>query len=180
MHSSHHSSAQLAVTCGIVLCVVGQVGHAAVLAAGAGGFTVREQVEFAGTPALAWKHLLDVGSWWAAEHTYSGRTANLSITLGSGLQGCWCEKLDNGGFVRHMEVVLVIPERTLRLLGGLGPLQPMGASGALTFTLHSKSPGTTTVVAEYSVAGYSREGLAQLAGPVDGVLAEALARFAKR
>lgn len=176
---SSHRSVLLAASCAIVLSLASEAGHAAVLAAGAGGFTVREEVEFAGAPALAWKHLLDIGSWWAAEHTYSGRAANLSITLGSGLQACWCEKLDNGGFVRHMEVVLVIPEKTLRLEGGLGPLQAMGASGALTFTLRGQASGTTTVVAEYSVAGYSREGLAGMAGPVDGVLGEAMARYAK-
>jgi hypothetical protein len=177
---SSHRAAVLAVSCAIGLCSVSEAGHAAVLAAGAGGFTLREEVKFAGTPALAWQHLIDVGSWWDPAHTYSGRSSNLSIRLGPGLGGCWCEKLDNGGFVRHMEVVLVIPQKTLRLSGGLGPLQAMGANGALTFTLRSEAPGTTTVVAEYAVAGYSREGLTELAGAVDGVLGEAMARFAKR
>jgi hypothetical protein len=173
-------SAVLAVSCAIGLCSVSAAGHAAVLAAGAGGFLVREEVRFAGTPALAWQHLMDVGSWWSPEHTYSGKSSNLSITLGPGPGGCWCEKLDNGGFVRHLEVVLVMPPKTLRLSGGLGPLQAMGVSGALTFTLKGETPGTTTVVAEYAVSGYSRAGLTQLAGTVDGVLGEAMARFAKR
>jgi uncharacterized protein YndB with AHSA1/START domain len=174
---SSYRSALLAVSCAVGLS---SVGHAAVLAAGAGGFTVREEVQFSGTPELAWRHLLDVGSWWSAEHTYSGKSSNLSITLGPGPRGCWCERLDQGGFARHLEVVLVMPQKTLRLSGGLGPLQAMGVSGALTFTLRSAAPGTTTVVAEYAVAGYSREGLGGLAGAVDGVLGEAMARFAKR
>lgn len=177
---SSYRRAVLALSCAIGLAPVSTVGQAAVLAAGAGGFTVREEVQFAGTPALAWQHLIDVGSWWNPEHTYSGKSSNLSITLGPGPGGCWCEKLDNGGFVRHLEVVLVIPQKTLRLSGGLGPLQAMGTSGALTFTLRSETPGTTTVVAEYAVAGYSREGMTELAGAVDGVLGEAMGRFAKR
>jgi hypothetical protein len=179
MRNPFHAAA-LAAACAMVLAALSGGAHAAVLAAGEGGFTVHEEVEFAGTPAVAWQHLLDVGSWWAPAHTYSGKSSNLSITLGPGPGGCWCEKLDNGGFVRHMEVVLVMPQKTLRLSGGLGPLQPMGVSGALTFTLHSKTPGTTTVTADYSVAGYSREGLAQLANAVDGVLGDAMAQFAKR
>lgn len=131
---------------------------------------------FAGSPATAWKRLIDVGSWWNPEHTYSGHSANLTLTLQPG--GCWCEKLDNGGFVRHLEVVLVIPEKTLRLTGGLGPLQGMGATGALTFTLRSASPTATTVIAECPVVGYSREGLSSVAGAIDQVLAEQLQRFA--
>jgi len=150
--------------------------HGAVLGSNAGGFTVREEVEFAGSPANAWKRLIDVGSWWNPQHTYSGHSSNLTLTLRPG--GCWCEKLDNGGFVRHLEVVLVIPERTLRLTGGLGPLQGIGATGALTFTLRSTSPTATTVIAEYSVVGYSREGLSSIAAAVDEVLGEQLQRFA--
>jgi hypothetical protein len=152
--------------------------HAAVVGSSADGFTLREEVEFAGPPESAWKRLVDVGSWWNPAHTYSGSSSNLTLTLSPG--GCWCEKLENGGFARHLEVVLVIPEKTLRLTGGLGPLQGMGATGALTFTLRKASPTATTVVAEYSVVGYSREGLASIAGAVDQVLGEQLQRFAAK
>lgn len=54
---SSHRPALLAASCVVVLSLVSEVGHATVLAAGAGG----------------WKHLLDIGSWWSAEHTYSAR-----------------------------------------------------------------------------------------------------------
>jgi hypothetical protein len=56
----------------------------------------------------------------------------------------------------------------------------MGATGALTFTLRSASATATTVIAEYSVVGYSREGLAGIAGGVDQVLGEQLQRFASK
>ena len=160
----------------IAVCFAASPVHGAVLGSSAGGFMVREEVELAGSPATAWKRLIDIASWWNPEHTYSGHSANLTLTLQPG--GCWCEKLDNGGFVRHLEVVLVIPEKTLRLTGGLGPLQAMGATGALTFTLRSASPTATTVIAEYSVVGYSRDGLSCVAAAVDQVLAEQLQRFA--
>lgn len=152
--------------------------HSAVVGSSANGFTVREEVEFAGPPEGAWKRLIDVASWWNPEHTYSGHSSNLTLTLSPG--GCWCEKLENGGFARHLEVVLVIPEKTLRLSGGLGPLQGMGATGALTFTLRKASDTVTTVIAEYSVVGYSRDGLSGIAGAVDEVLGEQLKRFAAK
>jgi hypothetical protein len=152
--------------------------NGAVVGSNAAGFTVREEVTFSGPPASAWKRLIDVGSWWSPKHTYSGRSSNLSLALTPG--GCFCEKLENGGFARHLEAVLVMPERILRLTGGLGPLQAMGATGALTFTLREASPSTTTVIAEYSVVGYSGEGLAGIAGAVDEVLGEQLQRFAAK
>jgi hypothetical protein len=158
--------------------LVARPAHAAVVGSNAGGFTVREQVTFAGSAAGAWKRLIDVASWWNPKHTYSGNSSNLTLALSPG--GCWCEKLENGGFVRHLEVVLVIPEKMLRLVGGLGPLQGMGASGALTFTLREASPTATTVVAEYSVVGYSHEGMGDVAGAVDEVLGEQLKRYASK
>jgi hypothetical protein len=157
------------------LCAASNAADGAVVSSGAGGFVVREQVNFAGNAASAWKRLVDVGSWWDPRHTYSGRSSNLSLTLQPG--SCWCEKLDGGGFVRHLEVVLVMPGKMLRLIGGLGPLQGTGATGALTFTLSSTSQARTTVVAEYAVVGYSPDGLTSLAAAVDEVLADQMKRF---
>ena len=129
-----------------------------------------------GNVASAWNRLVDIASWWDPKHTYSGHSSNLSITLEPG--GCWCEKLEQGGFAKHLDVVLVIPRKALRLTGGLGPLQGMGATGALTFTLRRISNARTEVVAEYAVVGYSHDGLGSLAPAVDSVLAEQLDRFA--
>ena len=149
---------------------------AAVVASGAGGFVVREVVVFAGAPDAAWQRLVNPALWWSGAHTYSGSADNLSLALEPG--GCWCERLPAGGFVRHMAVVYAVPGSTLRLTGGLGPLQGMGASGALTFTLKPDAPGTTRVVAQYAVTGFAADGFSDIAAQVDVVLAEQLRRFA--
>jgi hypothetical protein len=151
---------------------------AAVVASGPGGFVIREEVVYAGTPAAAWQRLVRPRDWWDPEHTYSHDASRLTLTLKSG--GCWCERLGDGGFVRHLEVLYVAPGKALRLGGGLGPLQRMGVSGALSFTLAADAPGTTRVVAEYAVSGYAPAGLAELAVAVDEVLGAQLARFAGR
>ena len=70
-----------------------------------------------------------VGSWWNPEHTYSHDSRNLSIDARPG--GCFCEKLDNGGGVEHMKVVLAWPGRMLRMTGALGPLQGSGLAGSM-------------------------------------------------
>ena len=159
----------------VAIVLISPTAPAAVVASGVGGFIIRDEVVYPGERAAAWQRLVRIQDWWSSAHTYSGNSANLSMSLRPG--GCWCEKLPNGGFVRHMDVVLVIPGETLSVTGGLGPLQAMGATGALTFTLKDGAKGTT-VIAEYAVTGYSAGGIGQLAAPVDEVLAEQLASFA--
>ena len=147
-----------------------------VVSSGPSGFAVREEAEYSGAPAAAWRRLIHPADWWSSQHTYTGDAAHMSLSVEPG--GCWCETLPNGGFVRHMEVVYAAPGVALRLVGGLGPLQAMGASGALTFKLSAAEGGKTKVVAEYTVVGYAADGFAQLAVAVDQVLAEQLKRFA--
>ncbi|MBS0396967.1 MAG: ATPase [Proteobacteria bacterium] len=146
-----------------------------VVAAGAGGFEVRAEALYPGDPASAWRRLLRPRDWWDPAHTYSKDARNLSLEATPG--GCWCERLAGGGFVRHLEVVYLAPRATLRLSGGLGPLQGMGASGSLTFTLQAE--GTATRIRlDYVVAGFAPAGFADLARAVDGVLGAQLARYA--
>jgi hypothetical protein len=76
-----------------------------------------------------------------------------------------------------MDVVYAEPGKALRLTGGLGPLQQMGATGAMTFDF--KADGTNTrLTVTYVVTGFvAGQGFATLAPAVDGVLAEQVARF---
>jgi len=129
------------------------------------GFAVTQAATIAAPPARVWRTLLQPRLWWDGGHTYSGDAANLSIDLEA---GCFCERLPNGQ-VRHMTVVYAEEARTLRLFGGLGPLQQSGAAGALTVSLTPERAGTK-VTLSYDVGGYARGGLERWAAPVDGVL----------
>ena len=149
---------------------------AAVVASGAGGFALHHDVVFPGTPSQAWERLIAPARWWSAEHTYSGDAKNLA--LGAVPGGCWCETLPGGGFVRHMDVLYVAPGHALRLSGGLGPLQGMGAGGALTFTLKPDG-GTTHIVVDYVVSGYAAGGFEAIAPAVDAVLGQQLAALVR-
>lgn len=77
----------------------------------------------------------------------------------------------------HAEVVLVQPRTLLRLSGALGPLQELGAAGALSFAL-AKVQGGTEVTLTYRVGGFSPDGLDKLAPIVDRVLGDQLKRYA--
>ena len=116
----------------------------------------------------------NVGDWWSSAHTFSGDAHNL--TIDEKATGCFCEKLPNGGSVRHLEVVNIAPAKTVVLIGGFGPLQSVAATGSLSFQLSAVSGGTKLDVTS-AVAGYVPAGLNTWAGPVDTVLSEQVTRL---
>ena len=141
----------------------------------AAGFEVTEKATIAAPAARVYAALLTPAAWWNKDHSWSGSAANLSIDLAT---GCFCEKLPKG-FVRHMTVVFADGATTLRLFGGLGPMQFTGASGHLTFVL-KPAGDQTELTLTYDVGGYAKGGLAEKwAAPVDGVLGEAAGRLKK-
>lgn len=145
----------------------GATPRAEVVDAGATGFTVKIVRHVAAPPAKVFATAIAVGSWWGSDHTYSGVAANMTIDAKPG--GCWCEQLINGGGVKHMEVVFVDPGKLLRFRGGLGPMQSMAATGAMTWEFKAAGDGTD-LTWTYAVTGYQPGGFESLAPAVDGVL----------
>jgi hypothetical protein len=158
----------------ILAALVPSAALCKVLDSASNGFTVKETYTVAATPDEAYRRVIRVGEWWNSQHTFSGDAHNLSIEEKP--MGCWCEKLPGGGAVRHMQVVYLAPGKLLRFTGGLGPLQGMAATGALTVQFTAVEGGTRVDVL-YAVTGYSAGGLNALAAPVDSVLAEQFLRF---
>jgi uncharacterized protein YndB with AHSA1/START domain len=146
-----------------------------VLDSGPGGFTVRETVTIAASPDEVYRRILhNVGDWWSSDHTYSGDAHNLSIEEKP--MGCFCEKLPNGGSVRHMEVVYLAPGKVIGMNGALGPLGSLAATGSMQIQLTAAGSGTNVVV-NCAVAGYLPKGMNTWAAPVDGVLNEQFTRL---
>jgi uncharacterized protein YndB with AHSA1/START domain len=139
------------------------------------GFTVRTTLAIqAPNDDVYRKFMRNIGDWWNPDHTFSGDSHNLSIEEKAA--GCFCEKLPNGGGVRHMEVVNLAPGKSVTLSGALGPLQSMAAAGTLTVQF-SPSEGGTKLSVTYAVGGYTPGGMNALAGPVDAVIAEQFTRL---
>jgi uncharacterized protein YndB with AHSA1/START domain len=139
------------------------------------GFTVRNTVTVSADPAKAYTALTDgIGKWWDPDHTFSHDAANLSIDPKP--QGCFCERLVGGGGVRHLAVVSAVPGKTLRLEGGLGPLQAMALAGSMTWSFQPEEKGTSVEV-RYVVGGYNPGGFKDLAPAVDAVLRSQLQRY---
>jgi hypothetical protein len=158
----------------IAILLAQTVAAATVADSASSGFTVKITRTIQATPGDVYSHLIRVGDWWSSEHTFSGNAHNLYIEERP--MGCFCEKLSNRGSVRHMEVVFLSPGKTLRMSGGLGPLQELAASATLTFKLSQEGAGTKLEVT-YAVGGYSPQGMAFWAAPVDAVLTEQVTRL---
>ena len=118
----------------------------------------------------------DVSQWWSSDHTFSGDAANLSIELKP--HGWFREELPGGGFTRHLEIVYVQPNRTIRFFGGLGPLQGMPVQGVMTWSVRAKDGGTELVF-DYRVSGESDPPLSEVATAVDRVIGEQAAGLKK-
>jgi uncharacterized protein YndB with AHSA1/START domain len=159
----------------VLFCVAGAgLAAAEVADSSASGFTVKATFSIQAAPDEVYRRLIHIGEWWDSEHTFSGDAHNLSIEEKAG--GCFCEKLPNGGSVRHLEVLFVAPGKTLRMGGGLGPLQGIAASGSMTIKL-SPADGGTKLDITYAVAGYLASGMNTLAAPVDSVLTSQFTRL---
>lgn len=155
----------------IAVWLLAAPARAEVAAAAPGAFLVEAEAVVASAPDRAWRNLLRIERWWGSAHTYSGDAANLRLEPRAG--GCWCERWD-GQSVEHMRVVLVQEHegvRTLRLIGGLGPLQEMGVSGVMTLTVAPDAAGAKLALS-YRVSGEPGLGLDHIAPLVDAVLME--------
>lgn len=150
------------------LLAVAAPASAKVTSTGQSGFAVTHEAEIAANPQAAFDAFVAISKWWSSSHTWSGDAKNLSIDLKT---GCWCETLPNGGYARHMTVVMVDPGKSLTFQGGLGPLMRMGVAGAMTVTFEPKGTGTH-ITLTYAVGGYDPGNFSGLSKGVDGVLAE--------
>jgi hypothetical protein len=163
----------------VAALLVAPLAFAKVDRAEPGAFLISNEAEVQVSAEKAWNALGQVERWWNPAHTYSRDASRLQLDLRAG--SCFCERW-GGGSVEHARVILAMTDadgtRILRLDGGLGPLQEIGAVAVLTFTIKPKSANVSTVSVEYHVAGDPVLGLDQAAGDVDVVISQQVTRLA--
>jgi uncharacterized protein YndB with AHSA1/START domain len=157
----------------VAACALAPLAHAEVKESSADAFFLAYEGTVAAPTAKAYADIVQIGKWWSSEHTYSGKSTNLTLKPDAG--GCLCERWKDGS-VEHGEVLMAMPGKMLRLRTALGPLQERALTGILTFFLKNED-STTTLTVEYRVGGSSSSGLDQLAPSVDEVLGEQVARL---
>ena len=139
------------------------------------GFTIENSQVVPVDAATAWKALVDdVGRWWPKDHTWWGDASKLSIQARAG--GCFCE-VDGERQAWHMTVTFVDPGSTLRMTGGLGPLQGMGLDGALEWRFAKAAEGTK-ITLWYRAGGYTPDDISKFVPVVDQVQGQQLGGLA--
>jgi uncharacterized protein YndB with AHSA1/START domain len=139
------------------------------------GFLVKLEANINASSAKVYDAMVgQVGSWWNPEHTYSHDAKNLSIDPRP--EGCFCEKLPNGGGIEHLRVVYVSPPKIVRFSGALGPLQTSGVAGSMTWKLTGEA-NQTHLEFSYSVGGFIQGGFEKIAPAVEAMLREQLDRL---
>lgn len=142
------------------------------------GFHLESKVTVNHSAEDAYQQFLKVGEWWNGDHSWFGSAENFSLEAKAG--GCFCE-VQGDQQVEHMRVVFVNPNKEMRWVGGLGPLQGMGLSGTMTWKFEADEDNkATTITHSYVLHGYSKQGLKDLAEIVDKVQTEQLMRLAKK
>jgi hypothetical protein len=139
-------------------------------------FVLRHEASSALSVDELWQRLVRPETWWHPDHTYSGDSENLSLDAEAG--GIWMESWE-GGSVAHGTVLYVKEGEVLRMNAPFGPLQALGVYTIWTITISPDGSGSRVVFDEVS-NGPPSANLAELAGAVDNVKAEAIARLARQ
>ena len=147
---------------------------AEVVSSNPNGFHVRHIVQIVQPVPASYEAFRKLPAWWTKEHTYSGDSSNMSLSLSPG--GCFCERIPAGGGIEHMRVTYVEPAKRVVMTGSLGPLLYLATTGVMDVQFE-RIAGGAKVTLDYRAAGFS-EGDAQKVAPlVDKVLGEQMNRY---
>ena len=156
------------------LLLVATPAAAEVVSAGPSGFEIRHSVQLTVPPATVYSAFGQIGGWWSKDHSYSGDSANLRLSLTPG--GCFCERFPKGGGIEHMRVTYVDPGKRVVLSGALGPLLYEAVAGVMDVQVERLAGGSRFTLS-YRAAGFAKGNGAELAPLVDQVLGEQFKRF---
>ncbi len=93
------------------------------------GFSITNVSESHAPIEVVYSHFIQhVDMWWPKDHTWWKGSLRIDEQAG----GCFCETTDSAS-AAHMQISYVEPNKKVVMTGGLGPLQEMGLTGALTW-----------------------------------------------
>jgi hypothetical protein len=150
----------------LILLALSLNSNAEVVSAENHGFEINIERVVKVDQKTAYEQFINVAEWWSSAHTFFGDSKNLTIEAKAG--GCFCEKSEEKE-VLHMTVSYVEPNKEIRMVGGLGPLQMLGVHGGMSWKFEAIDANTTKILHHYQVNGYMKGGFTGLAPIVDKV-----------
>ncbi|HBI76172.1 MAG TPA: hypothetical protein DDY19_07675, partial [Alteromonas macleodii] len=104
------------------------------------GFSITNESESYAPVEVVYSHFIQhVDMWWPKDHTWWKGALRIDEQAG----GCFCETTDTAS-AAHMQVSYVEPNKKVVMTGGLGPLQEMGVTGALTWVFSTIDSSTSS------------------------------------
>ena len=110
----------------VLVALAPAIAGAEVKSAAPDAMLIELRYTIAAPAAKVWESLVHPERWWPADHTWSGKRENLSLSAEVG--GCFCERWE-GGSVEHGRVIMVDAEqdaahgRRTRSVAGNGGLR---------------------------------------------------------
>jgi hypothetical protein len=161
----------------IILTTLSWEAEADVLNSGPGGFVLEITTVVDKTVEESYAQFLRIDEWWDGDHSWFGSADNFYLEPMVG--GCFCE-VKGDKQAQHMRVSFVEPNKEVRMLGGLGPLQMLGVHGAMSWKFLPTDDNQTRILHRYAVTGFHEDGLDKLAAVVDSVQTSQVQRLADR
>ncbi|QBG37359.1 SRPBCC domain-containing protein [Litorilituus sediminis] len=161
----------------IALLVISPASHSEVISKADNGFVINIEVQVPVDTETAYLQFLKVSQWWHPDHTWFGKSENLTIDAKVG--GCFCE-IEGDKQALHMLVTYVEPNKEVRMTGGLGPLQMLGVHGGMAWKFTHIDADKTKISFQYQVTGYVEGGLDKLADIVNKVQALQINRLQEK
>lgn len=169
------SKALVMAAMGFSVVAVTAPAFADIVAASADHYTLKQEATSSLAPTALWDRLVVPATWWHPEHTYSGKSENLTLELTVG--GLWREDWQ-GGAVLHGEVTHIVPGKKLQMIAPFGPLKDIAVTVIWTIDITAYEGGSKVVFTEIA-NGTSASKLDDLAPAVDYVKTEAITRLVR-
>ncbi|GAA4356338.1 SRPBCC domain-containing protein [Kangiella marina] len=131
-------------------------------------FMVKIETTIKAPAEEVYQQFINIGDWWESSHTWFGDASKMYIEPKA--NGCFCE-VNGEQEALHMTVSMIMPNKNVQMVGGLGPLQSMAVYGHMSWSFKEPTKGLTTLTMTYLVKGFVGEESEMMAKAVDGVLA---------
>ena len=152
---------------GVLTLLASHNANAIVSAQSKQHFSVKIETTIKAPADEVYQQFINIGDWWESSPTWFGDASKMYIEPKA--NGCFCE-VNGDKEALHMTVSMVMPNKNVQMVGGLGPLQSMGVYGHMSWSFEEKTTGLTTLTMTYLVKGFVGEESEMMAKAVDSVL----------
>ena len=103
---------------GVLTLLASHNANAIVSAQSKQHFSVKIETTIKAPADEVYQQFINIGDWWESSHTWFGDASKMYIEPKA--NGCFCE-VNGDKEALHMTVSMVMPNKNVQMVGGLGP-----------------------------------------------------------